>query len=525
MNKNLQMVYTYHNETKHSHNKYAKSLGYMDWTTQPDPYRSYENTHQIKLPLSFKNKTLKYNDIFDKATMQTAPLCIESISQFFQFSLGLSAIKSYDGQSWALRCNASSGNLQPSESYIIAQDIENIEDGLYHYAVKNHNLELLAQKIQTFDIPKDSFIVGLTSIVWREAWKYGERSWRYTQLDCGHAYKALEISAKILGWDIKIIKTNDTNISNLLGLNDDTRYVQQESEHSDMLLLIRKNINTNEDKSITDIDVLALRKNLQKDYFGTANTLSSSRHSWDILEQIEEAVSTTHSKQDLIKSYSNTIRKCEYESKEIVLKRRSAQMMNKDDSKISKNQFETLLASTLTKEDNPVNLVLFVHNVENLDEGLYVLLGNSNDENDKNDLKSCLKDTFVWEKVQSKVDNLYFLQAGDFKYTAKTISCNQDIASNSAFSLGMLVQFDKQIQKYGAHRYKELYWNCGAIGQQLYLEATSLDLSATGIGCFLDDIFHEVLGIKNTSYQSLYHFTIGRGLFDTRLTNEEPYQN
>ena len=520
MNKNLQMVYTYHNETKHSHNKYAKSLGYMDWATQPDPYRSYKNTKQIKLPLSFKNNTLKYSDIFDKNKMQTAPFCIESISQFFQFSLGLAAIKSYEGQSWALRCNASSGNLQPSESYIIAQDIENIEDGLYHYNVKNHNLELLAKKTKTFDIPKDSFILGLTSIVWREAWKYGERAWRYTQLDCGHAYKALEISAKILGWDIKIINTNDTDISNLLGLNDTNRYVKQESEHSDILLLVSKN--TQEDKSIDDINILNLRNNLQENYFGIANTLSSTQHTWDILEQIEEAVSETHSKQELVKSYSNSIRECKYESKDIVLKRRSAQIMNKDDSKISKKQFEIILASTLTKESNPVNLVLFVHNVENLEEGLYILLGNSDYVTN---LKSCLKDTFVWEKVQGSVNDLYLLQSGDFKYIAKTISCNQDIASQSAFSLGMLVQFDKQIQKYGSHRYKELYWNCGAIGQQLYLEATSLDLSATGIGCFLDDIFHEVLGIKNTSYQSLYHFTIGRGLFDTRLTNEEPYQN
>ncbi len=520
MNKNLQMLYIYHNETKHSYNKYAKSLGYMDWATQPDPYRSYTNTKQIKLPLSFRNNTLKYNDIFNKNKIQTAPFSIESISQFFQFSLGLSAIKSYEGQSWALRCNASSGNLQPSESYIIAQDIENIEDGLYHYDVRNHNLELLAQKTQNLNIPKDSFIIGLTSIVWREAWKYGERSWRYTQLDCGHAYKALEISAKILGWDIEIINTNDTDISNLLGLNDKHRYVQEESEHSDILLLVSKNINEN--TSIANIDVLTLRKNLQKNYFGTANTLSPVRHNWDILEQIEEAVSVTHSKQELVKSYSNSIRECKYESKQIVLKRRSAQIMNKDDSKISKKQFEILLASILTKKDNPISLVLFVHNVENLSSGLYILLGNSYYETD---LKACLKDTFVWEKVQSKVNDLYLLQNGDFKYTAKTISCNQDIASQSAFSLGMLVQFDKQIRKYGAHRYKELYWNCGAIGQQLYLEATSLDLSATGIGCFLDDICHELLGIKNTSYQSLYHFTIGRGLFDTRLTNEDPYQN
>jgi len=515
MNNNLQMVYTYHNETKHAPTRYARSLGYMDWATQPDPYRSYKDTKQIKLPLSFTNTTLAYKDIFDENITEKAPLCIESISQFFQFSLGLAAIKSYEGQSWALRCNASSGNLQPTESYIIANDIEGIEDGLYHYGVKDHHLELLAKPKGQLDIPKDAFVVGLTSIVWREAWKYGERSWRYTQLDCGHAYKALEISAKILGWNIQLLDANTQEISSLIGLNDSSRYVPEEIESADMLLLVSKN---NEKK---DLDILQLRASLQDEYFGKANMLSQSRHNWEILEKIENAVSTIPSKIELIKSEKNSLRTCEYSSKDVVLKRRSAQVMNKDDANITKKQFETILKSVETKENQAVNLVLFVHSVENLPSGLYILLGN---KDSKEELQSITKSTFLWEKVVSFVDDLYLLQGGDFKLTAKTISCSQDIAAHGAFSLGMLVEFDKQLVQYGAHRYKELYWNCGAIGQQLYLEATSLKLSATGIGCFLDDIMHDVLGLENSKFQSLYHFTIGRGLVDSRLTNEEPYQ-
>jgi len=515
MNKNLQMVYTYHNETKHAPSRYARSLGYMDWATQPDPYRSYIGSEQIKLPLSFQNKTIAYKDIFDIERTDTAPLCLESISQFFQFSLGLAAIKSYEGQSWALRCNASSGNLQPSESYIVANDIEGLEDGLYHYGVKDHHLELLANTKEKLEIPKDSFIVGLTSIVWREAWKYGERSWRYTQLDCGHAYKALEISAKILGWDIQLLDADGAEISSLIGLDDIKRYVPEESERADMLLLVSKNSDTK------DINIQKLRQSLQDEYFGVANVLSSSRYNWEILEKIEDAVSTKISNEHIMKSEANDLRECEYESKEIVLKRRSAQVMDKEDANITKKEFETILSSVVTKENNPINLLLFVHDVENLPSGLYILLG---DSSAKDTLQLAMKDTFLWEKGNSKVDDLYLLQGGDFKLISKTISCNQDIAADGAFSLGMLVEFDKQLQTYGAHRYKELYWNCGAIGQQLYLESTALHLSATGIGCFLDDILHDLLGLKNSLYQSLYHFTIGRGLVDSRLTNEEPYK-
>ena len=122
-------------------------------------------------------------------------------------------------------------------------------------------------------------------------------------------------------------------------------------------------------------------------------------------------------------------------------------------------------------------------------------------------------------------EELYKLQEGNMKFISQAISCDQEIASNGAFTMGMLAEFTKQIEMFGASRYKELYWECGAIGQQLYLEATSLNLSATGIGCFLDDILHGTIGLKTNQFQSLYHFTIGRGLVDTRLSTKKPYQN
>jgi hypothetical protein len=41
----------YHQETKHHFFRYARSLGYMDWANQPDPFRRYEGSPLIALPL------------------------------------------------------------------------------------------------------------------------------------------------------------------------------------------------------------------------------------------------------------------------------------------------------------------------------------------------------------------------------------------------------------------------------------------------------------------------------------------
>ena len=87
----------------------------------------------------------------------------------------------------------------------------------------------------------------------------------------------------------------------------------------------------------------------------------------------------------------------------------------------------------------------------------------------------------------------------------------------------MLCNFSKTLHDDGTHKYKEIYWECGAIGQQLYLEATSLGLSGTGIGCFLDDTVHDILGLKNNLFQSMYHFTLGKGYVDSRIQTRPAY--
>ncbi len=522
MNKNLQMVYNYHNETKHSQQRYARSLGYMDWATQPNPYRTYNDTRKIKLPLSFENKTLEYSQIFNqkKEDIISAPLCKEAISQFFQFSLGLAAIKEYGDQSWALRCNASSGNLQPSEAYLISNDIQGIDDGLFHYSPLEHSLELLSNANEELTLPKNSFLVCLSSIVWREAWKYGERAWRYTQLDCGHALKALEISASILGWKIEVLNTKDSSLQNLIGFDQSSRYIPEERELPDMLLLVSFD-NDSKDYSNT-IDIDNIRTTLEETYRGKANQLSRDWHKWDILEKIEDATLSD----DLIKKeYKNdiyeinTYRETSFLAKDVVLNRRSAQAMDKDDANITKKEFETIIAS-VKSNNSAIHLVVFIHNVTDIESGLYILVRN---ENHKEQLQSLFKEQFLWEKVDTQAGQLYKLEAGDFKFLSKAISCNQDIASHGAFTLGMLAEFTNQLEQFGASRYKQLYWDCGAIGQQLYLEATSLKLSATGIGCFLDDILHGTVGLKTNHFQSLYHFTIGRGLVDSRLSTKKPY--
>jgi len=511
MNKNLNTIYHYHEETKHTAMRHARSLGYLDWATQPNPYRSYEGAEKVGLRLSTSNTTPLYSDVFKE--VPKAPLCFEAISQLFQFSLGLAATKSHQGSSWSLRCNASSGNLHPTEAYIVLPPLKGVDEKhtVSHYNPQHHHLEKLAS-FESKVLAEDEFLLSLSSIYWREAWKYGERSFRYVNLDAGHALRSLEVSAKLLGWSFKRLDISVQEHNRLLGLNQEERFHKDEREEADILLLFSKN---------DAIDIKALLEEVDFQFQSIANILSPSHYPWEIINEVADA--TQERLKSLPRVDSQELeRQSLYVAKDVILKRRSAQMMNADNAEISKEQFYAMLDSVqhdIMGHENFVSFAIFVHKVEGLDSGLYLFSRNSRH---LNELKGLMKESFRFEKMQENQE-LYLLQKGDFSVIAKNLSCNQDIAKDGAFSLAMLCEFSSVINSYGAYMYKELYYECGSIGQQLYLEATSVDLQATGIGCFLDDVMHSVLGLKGKEYQSLYHFTVGRAIVDTRLTTTDPY--
>jgi hypothetical protein len=169
-----------------------------------------------------------------------------------------------------------------------------------------------------------------------------------------------------------------------------------------------------------------------------------------------------------------------------------------------------------------VQLLLFVHRVDGLEPGLYLLL---RDPEQRAALQGAMKPEFLWERPESCPPDLtlYRLARGDARNAARLLSCQQDIAADGCFSLGMISEFEEPLRRLGPWFYRRLFWECGAIGQVLYLEAEAAGVRGTGIGCFFDDAVHELLGLKGLQYQSLYHFTVGHPIEDTRLTTLPGY--
>src|SRR6266550_1005666 len=240
-----ELVVAYHERTKHHYHRFAASAGYMDWATQPDPFRRYEGASLVRLLFPEMGQALPYWQLYVADSMEPAPLSIDSVSLFFRYALSLTAWKRFHETTWSLRANPSSGNLHPTEAYALLPAIGAIHDrpGVYHYAPKEHGLERRADVDSSVwtalmaAFPEDSFLVGLSSIHWREAWKYGERAFRYCQHDVGHALATLRFAAAALGWKLFLLDRVDA-MSQLLGLNRDADYAGAEREHPELLAVV-----------------------------------------------------------------------------------------------------------------------------------------------------------------------------------------------------------------------------------------------------------------------------------------------
>lgn len=518
-------VRRYHQRTKHFFDRYAAGPGFLDWATQPDPFRRFTGTEHVALPLAADRQQALYADLFQPGKVPAQLQTVETVGALLELTFGLSAWKSHGGDRWALRCNPSSGNLHPTEGYLVAgRDIRGLERGVYHYQSHAHVLEQRCRIDWTFP----GLLVGVSSIHWREAWKYGERAFRYCQHDIGHALGALRYAAAVLGWKVRLLDDwSDADLARLLGLDRDEDFGAAEREVPDLLC----GIGPAAEETVAPERLL--QEAAPNAWKGQANILSTHHsHHWPVIEQAHRATlkpRTEPSGFD-IAPLPLLPTPCEIRAADLIRQRRSAQAFDGITS-IPANALWRILDATLPHPAAPpfdtwpypprVSLLLFLHRVVGLPPGLYVFCRADCMESE---LRQVIRGAFDWTAVDDCPDHLrlYRLVRANAQRAAKQLSCHQDIAGESAFSAGMLAAFDEALA-IGPWMYRRLFWECGLIGQVLYLEAEAAGVRGTGIGCYFDDPVHELLGLTDTRYQSLYHFTIGGPLDDARLQTLPPY--
>jgi SagB-type dehydrogenase family enzyme len=548
----IQLLLAYHAQTKHHFRAYARSLGYLDWETQPDPFRRYPGAPLTALPHAEVAALPTYAGLFEPPRMAAARLTLASLSRFLRHSLALSAWKQHGPSRWSLRINPSSGNLHPTEGYVLVGAMDGLAGGLHHYAPEPHALEQRAAidpslwRQLTSALPEGAFLVGLSTIPWREAWKYGERAFRYCQHDLGHALGALRLAAALCGWQATLLDDlDDDDVAALLGLDRVDEFVAGEPEFPEGLVMVHAGVPASASATLDETILAGWSTRPEVRWHGRPAPLSPDHVDWPIIDAaalLSRKPRTALRPPELEVPGGLPLRQRVPASDdgvaaERLLHRRRSAVDLDGRTGLSAAGFGRLLAAALPAQSpipfdvgarsvlaRPrVHLALFVHRVDGLSPGLYML---PRHPDARDPLRAAMHRSFRWERVTTPglpELPLHLLEAGDVRALAAELNCGQEIASHGAFAVAMVAELEQSIRAHGAWMYRRLFWEAGLIGQVLYLEAEAAGLRATGIGCYFDDPVHEVLGLEGATFQSLYGFTVGAAVDDPRLTTRPPY--
>ncbi len=437
----------------------------------PDPFRHYEGVPLIDLPADPGAPDIGTLDVLEgrRGTDQSQDW-LGFLSRLLFYSASISAAKQTpSGYRYALRVNPSSGNLHPTEFHFACPN------GLYHYRVSSHMLEQRAAG----DYGPLRFL--LTTIPWREAWKYQSRAYRYCLLDLGHAWQALALAARSSGGE-----------AYALGEFEGEQYRVADDEWP--MLMVK----------IHEAPVFPAAEK-QEWFGGTPNKLSENVVRYPLIEEIRAATKSLHARTTPA-SRSAIARERFPGGKpfgEIARQRRSALDFRGGDESISRDQLLTLLDLATRplaadfSSDRYIQLYLYVNRVEDHGPGVY--------------------------RYWPEEARLEQLKSGDQRVMAAALSLSQELAGNSCVTFSMIGDLERAAGLYGDRGYRYVHFEAGAIGQRLYLAAEALGFQCTGIGAFFDDAVHEYLGIiPGSGQQVVYHFACGFAVHDDRLASETP---
>jgi len=416
----LEFVLAYHQATKHSFPRMAPGPKTMDWANEPRPFRRFRGAELVELarPEPSPGEGPAYDLALTGGNVPPRPLSFDTVSQLLFDSLAISAWRRAGGAAWALRVNPSSGNLHPTEGYLISGPVPGLFDSptVAHYAPREHGLEVRGrfseEAWRDMALPEGTVLVGLSSIPWREAWKYGERAFRYLHLNVGHALAALSFASAALGWQASLLDCLGTDeVAFLLGLTDgrDSGRGEVRAEFGELR------------------------------WQGRPDRLSPAPVAWPLVAAMAAAAAKPPGEggaedkggfEEKIAVDGKGLPSFSYPPlslRKVIRRRRSSIAMDPAFSMTREDLFRALSRTIpgpgrfpfgLPPWRQVVDLAIYLHRVLGLDRGLYLLL---RDPQHESRLRAEMRASFDWARPEGAPPGFFRLAAGDFRDLARAL--------------------------------------------------------------------------------------------------------
>ena len=157
-----------------------------------------------------------------------APLSLDELSYLLWATQG---VKRVIPRSATLRTVPSAGARHAFETFLLANNVQGLQPGLYRFLASSHKLAEvdlsggLAERITEGCLGQSYVRASAVTFIWtavpyRMNWRYGERGYRYLLLDAGHVCQNLYLAADAIDSGVCAIAAyNDDEINSTLGID------------------------------------------------------------------------------------------------------------------------------------------------------------------------------------------------------------------------------------------------------------------------------------------------------------------
>lgn len=490
----------YHRLT--SYDRHRMSGHSLDWANQPSVYKTYDQIETVNLPENPPWPEAFLSHILKDPTLGKThfPLSKEDLSQILLLTSSLTAKALSNDGPFYYRSVASAGALYPTELYLHTTGLPDVKEGLYHYSIAPPGLVPLREGNFSFFLqqtgqwakgvyPGLSFI--FSAIIFRSAWKYRDRAFRYHLLDTGHLLENLLLVLRSRHLPVSLTYDfDDQALNRFLGLD-------QTLENVLVLVTIPEASSENKKEALNIPDLAdhikrACRVAREERPYPLIQTIVEqgqeiylektppgpppdplpaqpggwepvmAPHGWPEKISYAEAVFTRRSKRNFIPKPlpSGTFRS--------ILEGLSVELPGTSEQPERANAF--------------FSLGLLTEKVEGFRPGLYAL--------------------------HRKTQQIGLVKEGHFLKPMARVCLEQMWLANAAFHLLFLSDIEALEQVWGPRGYRYALLSAGRLGERLYILSAGLGLGCCGIGAFYDQEAADLLGLDGAN-RLLYLVSVG----------------
>ena len=461
---------------------------------RPPLYKDYPGCPSVALPPPQQTSPMGVLEAYRAwVSGKGAPvdqLTLSQLSTLLYACQGINNAQRMPGTSFDLRTAPSAGALYPVNVYVLAQHVQGLAPGLYYYHPKESALiqvssrvreEALAQVSGSPESIRSAPATILYTVTFgRTAFKYGERSYRYVNMDTGHAAYNLALCATAMGWHAPLIaRFDDARTQALLGL----------SGGAEAPLLIQAVGGTLDpgtaEPRFLPVPLHAINGSfLDLIHGGTALALGRTvgpRLTFPPMDQPPK----------------HTFRLPEpARGSELLAAIRHRRSVRTDaGTPLPLDQLSALCAASAGYGSAPGFVDPFLSSSAPLDLYLYA-----------NEVSGLQRGIYLYHPANHSLE---LIRAGDFSRECLKYSGQQEFCGAANVVFMKVINWEDMAYPDGDRGYRYACLRAGLMGEGLYLQGSALNLAVCGVGYFEDGSIGKLLGLEPNQEACLYITAVG----------------